>query len=58
MRPYTKLHTRARARAHTHTHINQPDKRSREWLKVKKDYIEGMTDSFDLVVVGPYPDVS
>jgi len=31
-----------------------PDKRSREWLKVKKDYIEGMTDSFDLVVVGAW----
>ena len=31
-----------------------PDKRSREWLKVKKDYIEGMTDSLDLAVVAAW----
>jgi len=29
----------------------EPDKRSREWLKVKKDYIQGMADSLDLVLV-------
>eukprot|EP00388_Colpodella_angusta_P019915 GDKJ01049751.1.p1 GENE.GDKJ01049751.1~~GDKJ01049751.1.p1 ORF type:complete len:529 (-),score=122.81 GDKJ01049751.1:172-1617(-) len=32
----------------------EPSKRSFKWLKVKKDYVDGMTDSIDVVPIGAF----
>eukprot|EP00741_Cyanophora_paradoxa_P004030 tig00000754_g3915.t1 len=32
----------------------EPDRRSYKWLKIKKDYIKGLTDTVDLVPIGAF----
>lgn len=32
----------------------EPDKRCESWLKVKKDYVDGLSDSLDLVPIGAW----
>ncbi|KAI5187577.1 DNA ligase 1 [Nematocida homosporus] len=36
------------------TSTYEPSKRSQKWVKLKSDYIQGMHDTFDLIVVGAY----
>ena len=34
--------------------VYEPGRRADSWLKMKKDYVEGMQDSLDLVVIGAW----
>lgn len=34
--------------------VYEPSKRSLNWLKLKKDYVDGLTDSFDLVPIAAW----
>lgn len=34
--------------------VYHPSQRSNKWIKIKKDYLESMSDSLDLVVMGAY----
>lgn len=59
-------HAHARLHARTHTHaappvawrppgsFYQPSKRSQSWIKLKRDYVEGLADSLDLVPIGAW----
>ena len=32
----------------------QPNNRSPDWIKLKSDYIEGLSDTFDVIILGGY----
>lgn len=32
----------------------EPDKRTASWLKLKKDYVEGLSDSLDMIPIGAW----
>lgn len=34
--------------------IYKPDKRGKEWLKIKPEYVDGLMDELDLLIVGGY----
>ena len=34
--------------------VYEPSKRSLNWLKLKKDYVDGLTDTFDLVPIAAW----
>ena len=32
----------------------KPNDRAVDWIKLKGDYVEGLTDTFDLIILGGY----
>eukprot|EP00049_Salpingoeca_infusionum_P008797 m.144969 g.144969 ORF g.144969 m.144969 type:complete len:1801 (+) comp14135_c1_seq12:190-5592(+) len=51
-RPHTKMRSPSDDDFALSTY--QPSKRCENWLKVKKDYVQGISDSLDLVVIGAW----
>jgi ATP-dependent DNA ligase len=34
--------------------VYEPNERALSWVKLKGDYMEGLTDTFDLLIIGGY----